>query len=61
MPRDQRLIDRYFDRLERILERSEAAEKAARNERLAQWRAQNDKLKPPDEDQSNTEDDEPKH
>jgi len=54
MSQDRRPIDRYLDRLVRILERSEAAEKAARNERLARWRAQKEKRKPPDEDQFNT-------
>ena len=64
MSQDRRPIDRYLDRLVRILEKSEAAEKAARKERRAQWRAQKEKLQSPDEgrSQSSTEDDdEPRH
>ena len=59
MSQDRRPIDRYLDRLERILERSEAAERAARKEK----RAQKEKLQPPDEGRSrpSTEESDSKH
>jgi hypothetical protein len=49
MSQDRRPIDRYLDRLVRVLENSEAAEKAARKERRAQWHAQKEKLQSLDE------------
>jgi hypothetical protein len=63
MAQNQRLIDRQLDRVERMLLRYIEADKAARKEKRAQWRAQKEKLKPPDERlaESDTEDDEPKH
>ena len=61
MSQDRTPMDRYLDRLERLLIKCNEADKAARKERRAQWRAQQEKLKPPEEGQSNSENDEPKH
>ena len=49
MQQNRRPIDRYLDRLERLLIKCNEAEKAERKKRRAEQRAQKEKLKRPDE------------
>ena len=62
-PEERRRLDRYLDRLDRVLRRSEETAPQRRKERRAELRALREKLMPPDKrpTENGPEDDEPKH